>query len=753
MVFPISNFFGPKVREFRRQRIQTRVAASFPMFDEERYLQANPDIARTVEEGGFLSGAQHFLLHGQYEMRDAGQEARRLVIELGDQFFDYYESAYREDHPDVRADLKARKFKSGFDHFLSKGYAEIVQGKRRPYSENRFVKLIRTLPGGAPPLNKEFLCYFAHHDRDGVVDDYVIEYIKALRNLNIDIVFITDTSEDNELHKIADFVTKVIVKNGAGRDFGSWYLAIKEQGLDALDRYSYLLLVNDSVYFPVADPKRMLDRMRELNFNFWGITDTRELGLYHIQSYFLAFDRTAQKKLLPKFLAAFDRNIFLERRSQIFEFEFNLSKWAVEENLSTGAFCSIDDIREVAVRDDDMLPWRYRVVDGLEKVNPTLDLWALYITRFSCPVLKRELIGGESRRPGIDFSNWNFVVDKNFLNPDLIGKHIRRLRGTSKKIAGQSQVPATAVDETTDLKLLGEVAGRSWHDARRLVLFSHYDPDRLVDDHVVESVRSLHKTGSAVVFITSTQKKDQLDKIAPYCVSSLIKNNVGRDYGSWYLGIKQHAKEFRRYQSVVWMNDSTYFPLFDPREMFASMEGGQCDFWGIVDSHFSRWHIMSWFWSFERRLVESEWFDWYLREYRAAYSKWDQIRNYEMLIPLAFKERGYKAKSYVTADEVSHYVLNTRPRHRYFMTRKDFTMTHIFWDVIVEKFRCPALKVELVRDNPLKIDLTRLPDVLKATEYDVNLIRNHLRRVGMVDEVRQLLDPSGPGAQAKLRVE
>src|SRR6185436_147024 len=89
MVFPISNFFGPKVREFRRQRIQTRVAASFPMFDEERYLQANPDIARTVEEGGFLSGAQHFLLHGQYEMRDAGQEARRLVIELGDQFFDY----------------------------------------------------------------------------------------------------------------------------------------------------------------------------------------------------------------------------------------------------------------------------------------------------------------------------------------------------------------------------------------------------------------------------------------------------------------------------------------------------------------------------------------------------------------------------------------------------------------------------------------------------------------------------------------
>ena len=49
------------------------------------------------------------------------------------------------------------------------------------------------------------------------------------------------------------------------------------------------------------------------------------------------------------------------------------------------------------------------------------------------------------------------------------------------------------------------------------------------------------------------------------------------------------------------MNDSTYFPLFDPEPMFSKMEQQQYDFWGIVDRYNVRWHVMSWFWAFSRR--------------------------------------------------------------------------------------------------------------------------------------------------------
>jgi hypothetical protein len=38
-------------------------------FDEEWYLQRNPDVAEVVQEGGFKSGLEHYLVHGCNEGR------------------------------------------------------------------------------------------------------------------------------------------------------------------------------------------------------------------------------------------------------------------------------------------------------------------------------------------------------------------------------------------------------------------------------------------------------------------------------------------------------------------------------------------------------------------------------------------------------------------------------------------------------------------------------------------------------------
>jgi hypothetical protein len=39
-------------------------------FEEQLYLAANPDVASAVESGAFVSGSQHFQLHGYDEGRD-----------------------------------------------------------------------------------------------------------------------------------------------------------------------------------------------------------------------------------------------------------------------------------------------------------------------------------------------------------------------------------------------------------------------------------------------------------------------------------------------------------------------------------------------------------------------------------------------------------------------------------------------------------------------------------------------------------
>ena len=45
-------------------------------------------------------------------------------------------------------------------------------------------------------------------------------------------------------------------------------------------------------------------------------------------------------------------------------------------------------------------------------------------------------------------------------------------------------------------------------------------------------------------------------------------------------------------------------------------------------------------------------------------------------------------------------------------------MTHDFWEETITEFRCPALKVELLRDNPLGIDLSEVLRVVRdKTQY------------------------------------
>jgi lipopolysaccharide biosynthesis protein len=100
------------------------------------------------------------------------------------------------------------------------------------------------------------------------------------------------------------------------------------------------------------------------------------------------------------------------------------------------------------------------------------------------------------------------------------------------------------------------------------------------------------------------------------------------------------------------MNDSTYFPLFDPEPMFSKMEQQQYDFWGIVDSYSVRWHVMSWFWAFSRRSIEAGWFDWFAMEYNPVHTKWAQIHNYEMRLPELIKESGLKTGVYIDAQDM-----------------------------------------------------------------------------------------------------
>lgn len=79
-------------------------------FDEQYYLQSNPDVADAVKKGQFSTGRQHFDLHGNREQRNPN-----AMVDM---------AFYLSHNADVAEAVRSGKIASGWDHWLTYGLAE-----------------------------------------------------------------------------------------------------------------------------------------------------------------------------------------------------------------------------------------------------------------------------------------------------------------------------------------------------------------------------------------------------------------------------------------------------------------------------------------------------------------------------------------------------------------------------------------------------------------------------------------------------
>src|SRR5579862_1636602 len=85
---------------------------------------------------------------------------------------------------------------------------------------------------------------------------------------------------------------------------------------------------------------------------------------------------------------------------------------------------------------------------------------------------------------------------------------------------------------------ISEVVGGKSKAGANLCLFSHSDPEGLVDPYVIRYLEGLKTMDCEIVFISDSAKKSELDKISPFCSEVILRTGHGYEFGSWYLGIK-----------------------------------------------------------------------------------------------------------------------------------------------------------------------------------------------------------------------
>ena len=219
---------------------------------------------------------------------------------------------------------------------------------------------------------------FAHYDKDAIVDDYVIYYLKELKKITDTIVFVSCCElSDNEIEKVKTITPDIIAKFHDEYDFGSYkrgFLYLKEK----LDEFNELIFANDSCYGPLYPLKNVFDKMEDQNCDFWGITKNNfgyKKNLQHcfvkrphIQSYFIVFNKNI-----------FTKNFFFDFIQSI---KHQNTKKQIISNYEIG-------LTELLLKND----FIYKTfINAYENINNiTILKWRQIIEKYNMPFIKKSL--------------------------------------------------------------------------------------------------------------------------------------------------------------------------------------------------------------------------------------------------------------------------------------------------------------------------------------------------------------------------
>ena len=297
--------------------------------------------------------------------------------------------------------------------------------------------VVERLPGiDQGPLAGK-VCVFAHFDRKGEVHDYVLHYLKALRDAGFSILFVSGASSlsPDGVEELSRLAHRIVRRKSHGGYFGAYKDGIAAIGdLGSID---LLLLTNDSLYGPLFPLAPVLERVAVLHGQFWSLTDSWDRA-YHLDTDFILFGRDAIAS--PAFRAFWTAVRYVNSRHYIFRrYEVGLSQALIRGGLRGGALCNYRDlsrlvinaVRSGALNEDVPVDDRkehlrdiYELVQKGKPLNISAYLWDYLITGMGYPFIKGDLL----QRRGVTapyISHWQRIVaQESGYDPDLIVRHL-----------------------------------------------------------------------------------------------------------------------------------------------------------------------------------------------------------------------------------------------------------------------------------------------------------------------------------------
>ncbi|MCR6663408.1 MAG: CDP-glycerol glycerophosphotransferase family protein [Luteimonas sp.] len=216
------------------------------MFDTAYYLANNPDVA-----GKGINPLVHFCAQGWKELRNPSRQ------------FDVWWYWSRHLDPAVEDTNPLGHYQSVGRHAgldtLPPAQSTLSPARAHRHPDGRAVRR---------------LCLFAGHDRDGIVDACVVDYVRELSR-HADVFYLADCEmAEAELGKLSPFVQGAWAWRHGKRGFGSWSELIRRLGWECIGQYDEMLLVDDSCYL-LGPLDRVFECMDRRPGDWWGLQATK----------------------------------------------------------------------------------------------------------------------------------------------------------------------------------------------------------------------------------------------------------------------------------------------------------------------------------------------------------------------------------------------------------------------------------------------------------------------------------------------
>lgn len=239
------------------------------------------------------------------------------------------------------------------------------------------------------------LAVFVHFDKEGIVDPYVEYYLRHLREVADEIVFVTTSRlDENSLAAVENLCQKVICRENIGYDFMSYKTGLAAYDLALFDE---VVICNDSVYGPFYPMEELMERMGSEPCDYWGITESFQFE-HHLQSYFIVFKKRAlQSNVFRNFWD--DVKVIESKADLILAYEIGLSSRFQKAGLVQSAAVKIKNEKKEARKKmvSFLLRGEYKKARNVFKrcrdggnfaCNTSLLFWDVIITQYRMPFLK-----------------------------------------------------------------------------------------------------------------------------------------------------------------------------------------------------------------------------------------------------------------------------------------------------------------------------------------------------------------------------